>query len=399
MKNLFLGIEFNILKRPRSKRDLRNRGLLLGAIIVAFLLPVLVIQNEGSESAFLDTPFFADLMELRKAREEIKALKSTGSSDPLTMDVLKNRIDDLEKATFLGYIKKEEDSFSLGGLAPDFRLLNLSGEAFRLHSFDKPVVINFWTSWCASCIEEMVSLQLLNEHFNGEIIIAGINRGESQTDAISFADRIGATYTLLLDTDDTLSSSQGPYHSAPLPTTVYIRADGVIDAIKTGFHEFNEMLKMANDLLSFKFTTQANYKSPLFEAQVRNTIASQVANNSIARELFSQLVLDSMVLEDKDWLRNISIQSRIWESNLELIRTLDTPPSLSEEISELIDSFELLKSVGALFQESAEINSASTSDFQVERVTKLFIDAASEFEQAADRLIQILQIQNGTPSD
>ena len=197
----------------------------------------------------------------------------------------------------------------------------------------------------------------------------------------------------------TLSSSQGPYHSAPLPTTVYIRADGVIDAIKTGFHEFNEMLKMANDLLSFKFTTQANYKSPLFEAQVRNTIASQVANNSIARELFSQLVLDSMVLEDKDWLRNISIQSRIWESNLELIRTLDTPPSLSEEISELIDSFELLKSVGALFQESAEINSASTSDFQVERVTKLFIDAASEFEQAADRLIQILQIQNGTPSD
>jgi hypothetical protein len=106
-----------------------------------------------------------------------------------------------------------------------------------------------------------------------------------------------------------------------------------------------------------------------------------------------------MVFEDKDWLRNISIQSRIWESNLELIRTLDTPPSLSEEISELIDSFELLESVGALFQESAEINSASTSDFQVERVTKLFIDAASEFEQAADRLIQILQIQNGTPSD
>lgn len=399
MKNLFLGVKFNILKRPRSKSDLRNRGLLLGAIIVAFLIPVLVVQSADSEVNSLNTSFFSDLRELRKAHGEIEAFRDTGLSDPLVIDTIKNRINELEKATFLGYIKNEEDSFSSGGSAPDFRLLNLSGEAVRLRDFDKPAVINFWTSWCVSCVEEMASLQLLDKHFNGEIIVAGINRGESRTDIISFADRIGITYTLLLDTDDTLASSQGPYQSAPLPTTVYIRADGVIDVIKIGFHEFNEMLKLANNLLSFKSSTQTDYKSPFFEAQVRNTIASQVANNSIADGLFSQLISDRVVLEDKDWLQNISIQGRIWESNLELLRTLDTPSNLLDEIGELIESFELLEAVGTLFQKNGGANAVPTINFQVEMAIDLFTDATSRFEEAADRLFESLQIQNSATLD
>ncbi len=53
--------------------------------------------------------------------------------------------------------------------APDFELLDLNGKKFRLSAYrGNIIVINFWETWCPSCIKEMPSLNRLVENYKNE---------------------------------------------------------------------------------------------------------------------------------------------------------------------------------------------------------------------------------------
>ena len=58
----------------------------------------------------------------------------------------------------------------------DFTVYNLNGEAVSLNSYkNKIVLINFWATWCAPCIEEIPSLNNLARHFSNELIILAVS--------------------------------------------------------------------------------------------------------------------------------------------------------------------------------------------------------------------------------
>lgn len=121
-------------------------------------------------------------------------------------------------------------SLIVGQEAPEFDLESLSGERVRLSELQgKPLVVNFWASWCTPCIKEMPDFQeVLDKYQDQGLQIYGINVGESKVAVANFQQRVGVSFPMLLDLED---RAQMAYKILPLPATFFIDKDGVIRGI------------------------------------------------------------------------------------------------------------------------------------------------------------------------
>jgi peroxiredoxin len=112
-------------------------------------------------------------------------------------------------------------------VAPNFRLASLSGETMELGAFDgRPVFVNFWATWCFTCVTEMPAIQRVFEAYGDEIVVLGVNVGERPADARTFAENNEITYDLLLDSDQSVTRA---YLVQAMPASFVIRPDGVVD--------------------------------------------------------------------------------------------------------------------------------------------------------------------------
>lgn len=118
-----------------------------------------------------------------------------------------------------------------GSAAPDFDLESLSGERLRLQDLSgKPVVINFWATWCIPCEAEMPLLQESYERNPGLEVLA-INFAEPSADVQAFVDKHGLTFDILLDPRAIVQSL---YRVRGYPTTYFIDGEGVIQGVHIG---------------------------------------------------------------------------------------------------------------------------------------------------------------------
>ena len=123
----------------------------------------------------------------------------------------------------------------VGKLAPDFELPGLDGQAVSLSGLrGKPVLINFWASWCEPCRFEMPFIQEIYEGWTGKtpsLVILTINLGESPSRVERFMERYGLSFPVLLDTSQNVALE---YNIRGIPTTFFIDKDGIIQDIKIG---------------------------------------------------------------------------------------------------------------------------------------------------------------------
>lgn len=90
----------------------------------------------------------------------------------------------------------------------------------------KPLVINFWASWCGPCREEMPFLESWwKENKDGEIKIVGINVNDNKKQALKTLDEFSISYLNLHDPQGNLSNSYG---IIALPVTIFIDKKGNI---------------------------------------------------------------------------------------------------------------------------------------------------------------------------
>ena len=109
----------------------------------------------------------------------------------------------------------------------DFSLPALDGGAIRLaDTRGKVVVLNFWASWCIPCTEEMPEIESFYEaHSGGDVVVIGVNVGETAEVAGAFAKKVGVTFPIALDQDTAVATRYG---MRGLPMTILIDRLGLI---------------------------------------------------------------------------------------------------------------------------------------------------------------------------
>jgi cytochrome c biogenesis protein CcmG/thiol:disulfide interchange protein DsbE len=123
----------------------------------------------------------------------------------------------------------------VGNLAPDFTLSTIDGRSITLGDYSagdgRPVVLNFWATWCPPCRVEMPYFDRANAKYEDRAAILSINQAESPETIAAFAERNGLTYPLLIDQDMKVNNLYGVLN---LPTTIFIDRNGVVKEVLIG---------------------------------------------------------------------------------------------------------------------------------------------------------------------
>ncbi len=123
----------------------------------------------------------------------------------------------------------------VGFQAPDFTLTTLDGQTLTLSELrGRPVILNFWASWCPPCKAEMPAMQRVYEDYQAQgLHIVAVN--STTTDPLpnvqAFVDQYGLTFPIPLDQEGRVFAA---YRVYSLPTTFFIDAQGVIQDIVIG---------------------------------------------------------------------------------------------------------------------------------------------------------------------
>ncbi len=135
---------------------------------------------------------------------------------------------------------------SVGNLAPDFEALTLDGETLRLSELrGKTVLLNLFASWCGPCRAETPELvELANEGTN-DLLLIGLNLGETPEAIETYRQDFNVPYPLLPDADGHLTEI---YRPIGLPTSWFIDPEGVIRYIHTGPMTATMIRKVLDDI-------------------------------------------------------------------------------------------------------------------------------------------------------
>lgn len=121
----------------------------------------------------------------------------------------------------------------VGAPAPAFRLpLYAADSTVTLEDFrGRPVVVNFWASWCLSCRDEAAVLEAGWRRHGPEVAFVGVAVNDAPAAARAFIDRYGKTYWLGSDADGSIAVDYGLYG---VPETFFVGADGRVLARHVG---------------------------------------------------------------------------------------------------------------------------------------------------------------------
>lgn len=109
----------------------------------------------------------------------------------------------------------------------DVAFKDLSGAEVRLADYrGKPLVINFWATWCIPCQREMPQLvALASQYRESGVAILGISVDDGPDEMKAFAKQFGVTYPLLVGRDD-VPAAESIGYTGLLPTTIFVSASG-----------------------------------------------------------------------------------------------------------------------------------------------------------------------------
>ncbi len=135
--------------------------------------------------------------------------------------------------------------------APDFTVYDKDGNPVQLYDYTgKPLVVNFWASWCGPCQMEMPDFEDKYQELGEEVQFLMINMTDGSRETVdsasAFIAQQGFTFPVLYDTDSDAALTYGAYS---LPTTYFINADGYAVARATGAIDA-ETLQQGIDLIA-----------------------------------------------------------------------------------------------------------------------------------------------------
>ena len=139
----------------------------------------------------------------------------------------------LETPTVDGF----EVGLEAGEVAPDFEFSSLAGERFKLSDFrGRPVLINFWATWCQPCRAEMPAIdEAVRRHAGANVAVLAMNKGEQASRAQEWLKDLGLTFAAFgYDPDEAVYDRYYDQGIAGLPISFFVDANGVITEVVYG---------------------------------------------------------------------------------------------------------------------------------------------------------------------
>ena len=112
--------------------------------------------------------------------------------------------------------------------------LGQQGQQVSLSQYQgKPLIVNFWASWCAPCQQETPLLASWYKQQHGHVVLLGLDENDSAANALAFVKAKGVTYPIGFDPNVNVA---GKYGVNGLPQTFFLNArhqivDHVVGAV------------------------------------------------------------------------------------------------------------------------------------------------------------------------
>ncbi len=104
-------------------------------------------------------------------------------------------------------------------------LLDGSGELALEDLSGKPVVLNFWASWCVPCEDEAPMLKAAHDTYGDDIHFVGVNIRDGRSDALAFVDEYDLAFPSVRDESLTIYADYG---LTGQPETFFIDSEGIL---------------------------------------------------------------------------------------------------------------------------------------------------------------------------
>ena len=138
-----------------------------------------------------------------------------------------------ETGTASGDSEPDSDELST---APDFTVYDIDGNEVKLSDyFGKPIVLNFWASWCGPCKSEMPEFNEMYYELDGEVIFLMVNMTDGSRETVESASEYvseeGFSFPVMYDTAQDAAYTYAVYS---LPTTYFLDDKGYLIARAVG---------------------------------------------------------------------------------------------------------------------------------------------------------------------
>ncbi|MCL2138768.1 MAG: TlpA family protein disulfide reductase [Treponema sp.] len=133
---------------------------------------------------------------------------------------------------------QEQKDYSNGKKAADFSMTDINGNTVSLHDFialGKPIVLNFWASWCPPCRDEMPEFDTVYRELGSSVQFMMVdltdNVSETLKTGLSFIKTNGFSFPVFFDVNQ---EGAYVYNIRSIPTTLFIDTRGYIINVRIG---------------------------------------------------------------------------------------------------------------------------------------------------------------------
>ncbi len=126
-----------------------------------------------------------------------------------------------------------ESKLGPGSIAPDFVVQTLDGKVTKLSNFrGRPVLLNLWATWCPPCIEELPSLNRIQDRYRDRgLVVLGVAGDEKTANVHAFVKAHPLRFSVLLDPEGVVGTDYG---ITGYPESFLIDRDGKLAAKYVG---------------------------------------------------------------------------------------------------------------------------------------------------------------------